>query len=375
MGREGDSLLERVGVPDGYIATWMSFLRRYRQEAQAPSTDTLETVPDQDTSVELPDEDFRIFRLFVHWLYTGEIVTICANLSQQCIYASLYGLAERLDVPDLRHECYSKLRELYQSGNSLPDGELLAVAIEKCSSECVLRSFLVQLFAHAVITKSTTDTARKHLDIYPVFYDEVAREIMRRLLAHEESQHPHQIETLNSDDSDSDYEVDAESADHDSDSESDSYISETTVDEEEDSSADEPEQEGPLSNCQNNQKTESEESDVVNSDAPATSIGGVIKSAADGTQCSIAGENNRDLVSIKEEQSDESETSKNEDTPSASDSERSVKNEGVESALSNVPKIHDIALGTKKASEQKPQDVEAMPGSNNGVEKSSNGNT
>ena len=234
MGREGNSLLEHEEVPSGYVPSWMAFLEQYRKEAQEPLEDTLDKGPDLETSVELPEEHPRIFRLFVHWLYTGRLVTTDVGLSKPCIYASLYGLAERLDVPELRHKCYSEFQETYHSDSDLPGDDLVGIVVNECSSKCALRIYLVQLFAHAIIKKSTTDTDNARLQNYPSFYDDIARKITQRLLAHEESRHPYEIKKSD----ESDYEVDTESVTPTSEGDSDfemDHVMEISDDEEDDS--------------------------------------------------------------------------------------------------------------------------------------------
>ena len=203
---DGVTLQERACTPQGYVPSFVSFLYRYRQESRNNQEALPIAVQDPVITIELPTERPRIFRLFIHWLYTGQLESHNAILDEECVYASLYCVAERLDVPNLRHECYSKLREMYDSESGLPCVDLLKIIVYQCSSKCLLRVYMVQLFAHAVISENTDDADDELLDMCPSFHDEVAREITRRLRAREKSQHPYDVESFNLDESDADVE-------------------------------------------------------------------------------------------------------------------------------------------------------------------------
>ena len=209
-------------VPSGYIPLWASSLEQYRNGSQDLLENTSTEVQSSDGHIELTDEHPRVFKLFLHWLYTRQLVSQDAKLSEQCIYASLYSLAERLDVPTLRHECYSKLRGMYKPASDLPNAEVLGIIVNQCSPNCVLRKHMVQLFAHAVTSERRIDDGL--LDTCPSFYDEVAREITRRLLTREESQHPHENDTFGFDESDLDVESMGSTTEGDSDFELDHVL-------------------------------------------------------------------------------------------------------------------------------------------------------
>ncbi|MCJ1227614.1 hypothetical protein MMC12_004270 [Toensbergia leucococca] len=189
------------------LSTWITCAEQYREELQHQPEEMLTEDSQSNNTITLPAERPYIFTIFVHWLYTHELITTnnCVELDMEDICISVYALAERLDVPLLRQECYCKIREWYKPPSKLPNAEAVCTVINECSDTSMLRKYFVRLFAHAVISQSIDEKDNPALDLYPEFSAEVANEIMLRLRAGGQTHSPYGDENFESDDSDSDF--------------------------------------------------------------------------------------------------------------------------------------------------------------------------
>jgi hypothetical protein len=164
---------------------------------------------------ELLDEQACIFNIFVHWLYTQQLPPSKAKDFFGDTLAKIYGLAERLDVPLLRQQCYEEIRQSYQ--DNLPTATAVQVVVQQTCETSILHKYFVGLFAHAVIDKFERETVNEVLDSYPDFAHEVSDHVFSRLLG-DDNIDPREDLCYATDDSDSDY---ATSWEEDSELESD----------------------------------------------------------------------------------------------------------------------------------------------------------
>ena len=101
-------------LPAGYASSSQTLFKQYREASQtANSTDTSRASQQLHVDIiTLHEERPSTFNYFVHWLYTQKLdVENVAAQRQETIYAALYALAKRFDVPALRRLCFSKIRE------------------------------------------------------------------------------------------------------------------------------------------------------------------------------------------------------------------------------------------------------------------------
>ncbi|MCJ1354510.1 MAG: rRNA-processing protein bfr2 [Icmadophila ericetorum] len=203
--RECNPLLQEKGVPLGYVPSWVEYARSYRKSAELEPEQALVEGPQADNTIVLPDEDPRVFALFVHWLYAQDLKTDSEDikLDSDHVCILLYALAERLDVPRLRQACYSELRESYRS-SKLPTQEVIGALVEQCSLGSKLRAYFVRLFTHAVVSQTIDERGNAMIDEYFEFSNDVARKVLECLRLHLANFIPYKIEDLDNDESDYD---------------------------------------------------------------------------------------------------------------------------------------------------------------------------
>jgi hypothetical protein len=200
---------DRSDVPVEYMPSFATVLSQCPQDA-APGIEQDSSNVQFEEVIELPGERSRIFSVFIHWLYTRELplkargfsVDSAANL------AALYALAERLQVPLLRRQCYRKIYELYQTYNSVPEPAEALIVMDNSLETSLLRKFYISKAAHAVIknTKEQREAVSDVLVAHPDFARKVSDEIMFRLRADNKSTNPIMDNAYETDDSDSDFE-------------------------------------------------------------------------------------------------------------------------------------------------------------------------
>ena len=175
----------------------------------ANSTDTSRASQQlQVDIITLHEERPSTFNYFVHWLYTLKLdVENVAAQRQETIYAALYALAERFDVPALRRLCFSKIREYNELFPlTLHCFELVQILAEECSPTSMLRKYLVCLYAQSTIDRLTHHHHHDWINQFEDFSQEVGLEVMRRIQTHEPTIPPYQDENFKEDDSDTDEE-------------------------------------------------------------------------------------------------------------------------------------------------------------------------
>ncbi len=211
-GRESD-YVSCKDAPSGYLPSWVGLAEDYRRRARESSPlDALDQAVTGDSQAEeivsLENESKDLFAIFVHWVYTQTLVLddVSAAEDQEILCARLYGLAERLDVPALRQQCYSRLYKYYGENNTMPELEVLEVIIKECSLTSLLRKYMVAVIAHEIITHGhdSKEYCDPILALDKTFAAEVALDIMDRLRSDEDSADPNSGDRYEVDDSDSD---------------------------------------------------------------------------------------------------------------------------------------------------------------------------
>jgi hypothetical protein len=202
---EGTSQLEcGEELPTGYILSSAALAEEFRKAAADETGHGDVEAAHAEEVYELLDEQARIFNIFVHWLYTQQLLPFKAKDSFENTLAEIYALAERLDVPLLRQQCYEKIRQRYQDKKHLPIAAAMQVVVEQTPETSMLRKYFVGLFAHAVLNKFEKEAVNEVLDSYPDFAREVSAEILERL-RDDVSMDPREDLYYAIDDSDSDY--------------------------------------------------------------------------------------------------------------------------------------------------------------------------
>ncbi|MCJ1354508.1 MAG: hypothetical protein MMC33_004497 [Icmadophila ericetorum] len=203
--RESNPILQQEDVPSGYIPSWMAYARNYREQLKnLPLDDTNENYKERVFS--LPKEAPYPFGLLIHFLYLQKLITFDQCHSEDFMCTLQYALAERLEVPLLRQQCYSNIRERYRSPSSLPKPDIVELLVGQCSPQSQIWRFFVLQFAHAIISKTIDEDNNAVLNLHPTVSTDVAREIMSQIQGGQESKPPYK-EDFNVDDSDSDFDA------------------------------------------------------------------------------------------------------------------------------------------------------------------------
>jgi hypothetical protein len=207
VASEGTSLLKCSGEPPaGYILPFAALAEELRVAAADETGHGDVKATRTEEVYELLDEQACIFNIFVHWLYTQQLPPFKAKDSFGNTLAKISGLAERLDVPLLRQQCYEKICQLYREEKHFPTITTAQVIAEQTSETSMLRKYVVGLFAHAVINKSEKETVNEVLDSCPDFAREVAADVLSRLRDDVNLDPREDLDyTTDDDDSDSDY--------------------------------------------------------------------------------------------------------------------------------------------------------------------------
>jgi hypothetical protein len=200
---------DRSDAPAEYMPSFATVLSQCPQDA-TPGTGQDSSGAQSEEVIELLGESSRIFSVFIHWLYTQELPSKTRGFSvdSTASLAAVYALAERLQVPLLRRQCYRKIYELYQTYNSVPKPAEARIVMDNNLKTSLLRKFYVGKAAHAVIKnlkeqdEGICDVLVAHRD----FAREVSDEIMSRFRADEKSIDPIKDSAYEVDDSDSDFE-------------------------------------------------------------------------------------------------------------------------------------------------------------------------
>lgn len=211
-GRES-KYLSHKDAPAGYVPSWLGYVQDYRRRAEESSP--LEAVdqpatgePQTGEAILLDSEPKDLFAIFVHWLYTQTLVLddVSSLPDQELLCARVYGMAERLDVPALRQQCYDRLYRYYGENNTMPQPEVLEVIIKDCTPTSLLRKYMVAMIAHEIITQGneSKESCDPMLALDKSFAAEVALEIMDRLRSDKDSADPNSEDMYDVDDSDSD---------------------------------------------------------------------------------------------------------------------------------------------------------------------------
>jgi hypothetical protein len=231
-----EKYLSYEDVPAGYVPSWVTFVENYRQQARELSPEAEKEQPpateqQAEEAIPLPNESKRDFMIFAHWLYMPQVVLDDQSLDghSEIVCARMYGLAERLDVPALRRQCYEALHKYYAENNTMPEPQVVEVILKNCQATSLLRKYMVAAVAHEVINSGSEskDSCDPILALDKSFAAEVALEIMDRLRSDGSSKDPNEEEKFDMDDSDSDVcSSDDGDSDIDYDSDEDMTISE-----------------------------------------------------------------------------------------------------------------------------------------------------
>ena len=209
MASEGTSLLEySEETPAGYIPSFAVVAEEFRAAAADETGHGDVKATRTEEVYELLDEQACIFDSFVHWLYTQQLPPFEAKDFGNAL-AKIYGIAERLDVPLLRQQCYEKIYEHYQYEEHLPTATAAQAVVEHTSETSMLRKYFVGLFAHAVINKFEKETVNEVLDSCPDFAHDVSANVLSRLRDDVDTDPKDDLYYV-TDDSDSDYATSSE---------------------------------------------------------------------------------------------------------------------------------------------------------------------
>jgi hypothetical protein len=200
---------DRSEAPAEYMPSFAKFFGQCPQDA-APGIGQDSSGAQPEEVIELLGEPSRIFSVFIHWLYTRKLPSKARGFSVNSVanLAAVYALAERLQVPLLRRQCYRRIYRSYRTYNSVPEPAEALIVMDNNLETSLLRKFYVSKVAHAVIKnlKEQKEAISDVLVAHPDFAREVSDEIMSRLRADEESVDPIKDRGYKIDDSDSNFE-------------------------------------------------------------------------------------------------------------------------------------------------------------------------
>lgn len=200
-------------APAGYVPSWINFVEDYRRQAREPTPPAESEQPSvgeqqAEEIIPLPGELKHDFMIFVQWLYTQQIMLddFWSDGNNEVVCARMYSLAERLDVPALRRQCYEALHKYYEENNTMPEPKVVEVIIKNCQATSLLRKYMVATIAHEVITSGSEskESCDPILALDKDFAAEVALEIMNRLRSDGSTKDPNEENKFDVDDSDSD---------------------------------------------------------------------------------------------------------------------------------------------------------------------------
>jgi hypothetical protein len=200
-------------APPGYVPSWVALIEEYRKESREPTPPAemeqlLVAEQLSEEVIQLPGECREDFVIFVHWLYTQQVdlEELEPHVYNEIMCARMYSLAERLDIPALRMQCYDALHKYYTENNTMPEPEVIEVILKKCQTTSLLRKYMIATIAHEVIDSGSEskETCDPILALDKDFAAEVALEIMNRLRSDKSSKDPNEEVQFNVDDSDSD---------------------------------------------------------------------------------------------------------------------------------------------------------------------------
>ena len=228
-------------APAGYVPSWIAFVENYRKLARELSPEAEKEQPpateqQAEEVILLPNESKQDFMIFAHWLYMPQVLLDDQRPDgySEVVCARMYGLAERLDVPGLRRQCYEALHEYYTENNTMPEPPVVEVILKNCQATSLLRKYMVAAVAHEVINtgSESKESCDPILALDKSFAAEVALEIMDRLRSDGSSKDPNEEEEFDVDDSDSDV-CSSTDVGSDIDYDSDEYITISEGEEEE----------------------------------------------------------------------------------------------------------------------------------------------
>jgi hypothetical protein len=141
VASEGTSLLEcSEEPPAGYILPSAVLAEEIRKAAadEIGHGDVKATCTEE--VYELLDEQACTFKIFVHWLYTQQLLPFKVKDVFENTLAEIYVLVERLDVLLLRQQCHEKILRSHQDKKYLPTATAAQVVVEQTSGTSMLRN-------------------------------------------------------------------------------------------------------------------------------------------------------------------------------------------------------------------------------------------
>jgi len=138
----------------------------------------------------LIDEDPKVFQLVVDWVYREQRLRLetpfdCRQWKQSCLlYVGLLALADKLMIPDLPPQVYSRIRLLNPPG--VFPGDRVIRAIVKLIPRLdlptgKLRLYFVEMLAHYIRKGANSKQCSRYLDIDDGFAADVAKALTTRL--------------------------------------------------------------------------------------------------------------------------------------------------------------------------------------------------
>lgn len=109
--------------------------------------------------VVLEDVDVDVFKIFVHWLYSGEVIAVDDEeilaregekkygSTQHEALVRLYVLADRLEVQTLRNAVMDEMNSLCSKLSRSPNANAVKIAYDETPENCELRRYMIDCYA------------------------------------------------------------------------------------------------------------------------------------------------------------------------------------------------------------------------------------
>jgi len=132
--------------------------------------------------LKLPEEEARVFDVFVHWLYRGSLPLCWYGMScatpSDCV--SVYAMGEKWFIPRLQNDVCDRVRFWFVA-DELPSSQFFNLLYEATSPGCKLRQFFVKLFIYIALRKIKPDVVNSILEQNGDLAIDVAKETFLKL--------------------------------------------------------------------------------------------------------------------------------------------------------------------------------------------------
>ncbi|EEP81268.1 conserved hypothetical protein [Uncinocarpus reesii 1704] len=140
-----------------------------------------------ENAVSLPEDDPDTFERFLQWLYSGRYILSGIGSDEEVDerylqLAQLYTLADKLEVPPLKHEIIDELFMMKRNPDKPPQTEVIAYVYENTGERSPLRKLMVAwLVWHVDFRWYSTPNATNFLSQCPEFAADLAVALAQRL--------------------------------------------------------------------------------------------------------------------------------------------------------------------------------------------------